>query len=433
MLGIVLSLVLVMTLVFFRVHIIIAAPLAAFCMALFSGLPLMPTLTQNYMAGLAGFAQMYLPLFVLSAIFGKVMEVSGAASAVAHLLGRFFGAKYAIYAIVFGGIILCYGGVTVFVIVFALYPIALALFKEADLPRHLIPAAIAAGAFLSPNLLPGSPQVVNIIPTTYLGTTPMAAPAISLIISVFLTALAVLYIAWQCRVARAKGEHFVADDHVQQYLGNATPADTPNPWVALIPMAVVIISMNVLKMNVLVAIIIGIVVCTAIFWNRMSDKLDAYASGINGAVLAIINTAAAVGLGAVAKLTSGFQVLVDWVSTFDGPPLVSLGLATSLVAGATGSGSGGLGIALDVLSTKYLAMGVHPEILHRVATIAAIGLDSLPHNGVMITLLTVCGLTHREGYRHLFWITVICTTVTLVLTIILGTLMYPVVPPVPAP
>lgn len=425
-LAIIFSLLLMVFLIWKKVNVIVAATICAGILALLSGLNVLDALKNEYMTSLGNYVISFFPLFLLSATFGKVMQISGAADSVAALLARLIGAKYAIYIVMAVAMILTYGGVSVFVVVFAVYPIALSLFQKADLPRHLIPASIVAGACTLPNVAPGSPQLCHMIPTEYLGTDAMAAPVLTMIEALLMVAMALVYLRWQEKRVRAKQEHFTIDERARQVLEEAGQKELSNGWLALVPMAVVIISLNVVKLDVLVAMLLGIIVCAGMFWNKITDKMQIVNGAVGESLVAIMNTSAAVGFGGVAAATIGFATIVNWVTTFSGPPLLSYGIATTLMAGATGSGSAGLSLAMENLVPKYLAMGVSPEALHAIGSLACIGLDSLPHNGFQITLLAACGLTHKEGYKHSFWITVIIPLIALFISIAIGTVMYPV-------
>ena len=423
--AIVVPLLLMVFLIWKKVSIVIAAPLCTLIMALFSGLDLFGAMTGDYMKAFGNYVVSYWPLILLSATFSKAMDVCGASNDVADLLAEKLGADRSMLIVIFTALVLTYGGVSFFVVAFAVYPIALVLWQKADLPRHLIPGAIAAGAFTAPNLLPGSPGIINILPIQHLGTTATAAPALAIIDSVFLFGTATLYMMWQVKVAKKKGEHFVPDAKIMALMAKAAQREKGNGWIGLIPM-VLVVGLLIAKVNVLIAMIIGTLCVVGLYWKKIPNKLEVLNGGIGDSMTAIVNTSAAVGFGGVAALTVGYTALINVATNFDGPPLLSFGLATAVLAGACGSGSGGLGLAMNLIADKYIAMGLRPEVLHKVASAACITLDSLPHNGVMITLLSVCGLTHKEGYKHIFVVTVLLALLTMFLSIFLGSIMYPI-------
>ena len=357
--------------------------------------------TTNYMAAMAGFIQNNFPMFMLGSIFGKVMEVTGSAKAVGLWVKKLIGAKQAILAVVVACGLMTYGGISLFVVVFAIYPIAVALFREADITNKLIPGAISLGAFtFTMTATPGTPQIQNIIPTTYYGTDAMAAPIMGLIAAIVMFGLGMVWMKMREAKLRAAGEHFVEPTNV---VDNVSEADLPNAIAALIPLVAVPVVMNVFKLNVVPSLLIGIVLCIVLNLKYMKQFPEALATGAQGGLMSIGNTGAANGFGGVVKAVPGFAALTNMLLNIPGSPLISEAVAVSCLAGATGSASGGMGIALEALGPKYIELvgtdpSVTPETLHRVASVASGGLDTLPHNGAVITLLTVCGLTHKDSY-----------------------------------
>jgi H+/gluconate symporter-like permease len=176
-LSIVLALVLLMAIAYRGLPVILFAPLCALLAARLSRRPLLPTYTETFMVSAAGYVRSFFPLFLLGAVFGKLMEISGAAGSIAAVIARALGPRRSITAVVLACGVLTYGGVSLFVVAFAVYPFAAALFREANIPNRLIPGAIALGAFtLTMDALPGSPQIQNLIPTRYFSTDVYAAP-----------------------------------------------------------------------------------------------------------------------------------------------------------------------------------------------------------------------------------------------------------------
>ena len=306
-----------------------------------------------------------------------------------------------------------------------MYPIALNMFKKADLPRHLIPAIVAAGAFTAVNIGPGSPSVVNNIPVKYLGTSAAVLPLYSGILAVSFFGLATAYCIWQERVARKKGEHFSADAQTLKMMEEYESKEHGNGVIAFIPLALVVIPLF-FGVDVLLTLLAGWIAIAILYWKKIDNKIEILNCGVSDAMGAIVATSAVVGFGGVAKLTAGYTTLVNIATGMGGSPLLSFSLGTSLLSAACGSGSGGLTLALETLAPKYLEMGVSPGILHKIASCACITLDSLPHNGVMVTVLACCGLTHKEGYKHLFAITVVGSIIILIEAIILASIMYPI-------
>ena len=424
-LAIVIPLLLLVFLIWKRVNIAVSAILCTGLMALLSGLNVYDCLTNDYMAAFVGYIKSYWPLIFLGASFGKAMQLGGGAEDLANWLTSKLGTKYTMIVLCATTLVLAYGGVSCYVIVFVMYPIALNMFKKADLPRHLIPAIVAAGAFTAVNIGPGSPSVVNNIPVKYLGTSAAVLPLYSGILAVSFFGLATAYCIWQERVARKKGEHFSADAQTLKMMEEYESKEHGNGVIAFIPLALVVIPLF-FGVDVLLTLLAGWIAIAILYWKKIDNKIEILNCGVSDAMGAIVATSAVVGFGGVAKLTAGNTTLVNIATGMGGSPLLSFSLGTSLLSAACGSGSGGLTLALETLAPKYLEMGVSPGILHKIASCACITLDSLPHNGVMVTVLACCGLTHKEGYKHLFAITVVGSIIILIEAIILASIMYPI-------
>ena len=424
-LAIVLPLLLLVLLIWKRVNIAVSAVICTGLMAFMSNLNVYDSLTAKYMEAFVGYIQSYWPLIFLGASFGKAMQLGGGAEDLANLLTSKLGTKYTIAVLCVTTLVLSYGGVSCYVIVFVIYPIALNMFKKADLPRHLIPAVVAAGSFTAVNLGPGSPSVVNNIPVKYLGTSATVLPVFSAVIAGSFFLLAMFYCMWQEKVARKKGEHFSADEETLQMMAEYEKKEHGNGAIAFIPLALVVIPLF-FGVDVLYTLLMGWIAIAVLYWKKIENKVEILNCGVGDAMGAIVATSAVVGFGGVAMQTAGYDVLVNTATNMGGSPLISFSLGTALLSGACGSGSGGLTLALETLAPRYIEMGINPGVLHKIASAACITLDSLPHNGVMVTVLACCHLTHKEGYRHLFAITVVGSTIILIETIILASIFYPI-------
>jgi H+/gluconate symporter-like permease len=427
--GIILSLALIMFLALRGWHIIVLAPLAVAVVAAFSSMDILPTLTGPYMKGFVNYAGKFYLIFLMGSLFGKFMEDSGAARAIAEGILKVIGRKSPLnvmLAIAFIGVALTYGGVSLFVVVFALVPIGRPLFKEMNLPWHLfvIPYAFGIGS-ITMTMLPGSPQILNIMPTKYMASTPMAAPVIGILAAVVVAAFNVFYFKYQLKKSRERGEVYEAPTGIG-VVGTADVdlATLPNVWLSIVPMVVVVVLLNVLKLDAVWALAGGTAVCMVFFWNKYKNILDTLNKGAVNTVIPIVNTCADVGYGMAVAATAGFKVIAAWLLTLPMHPIISLSIATNMMAGITGSASGGLGIILETLAPKYLALGLSPELIHRVATMSAGCFDALPHNGVVITFLAVCGLTHVNAYKHVFFGHIVATVLALLIVIPLGILLY---------
>lgn len=454
-LGILISLALLMYLAYRGINVLILAPLLALLALLFSGeaAMLLPTYTQVFMKAMGGYVIQFFPLFLLGALFGKLMDDSGSARAIAHGIVAKVGSQRAILAIVLACGILTYGGVSLFVVAFAVYPIGAALFREAGVPKRLIPGAIALGSFtFTMTALPGTPAIQNAIPNPFFGTDAFAAPGLGLIAGLIMFGLGTWWLSAQARKLMAAGEGYGTHrDEPESQDG----LPIPGFWLALLPIVLVIV-LNFIMAKlflptldtsylakpeygglqdaksligiwaIIVALTAACLLLIAMHWKRWLDLKKSVNEGAFGSMLPILNTASEVGYGTVIASLAGFIVIRDFVLGVSSNPLISEAVAVNILAGITGSASGGMSIALKTLGEQYLALGtaagISPELLHRVAAMASGCMDTLPHNGAVISLLAICKLTHRESYKFIFVNTVAFPLLALVVVITLGTL-----------
>jgi len=430
LIGLILGLALLIYLTVKGVDLLIAAPLCALFVALTSGFAIFPQMTVEgepafssaYMGGFVGFVQTWFFMFLLGSLFGKVMESSGAADAVAQWIVQRLGARHAVLAVVIACAVLTYGGVSLFVVAFSVYPMALSLFKAADLPRRFIPGVLAFGSVTFTMTSAGSPEIQNWIPMKYLGTTPYAAASESAVVALSMAVGGFLLLRWMVDRATAAGERFETRVDDPQ----AEERSLPSMWRGLLPLlSVLVVSFalhDTLSESALIAALAtGVLSGTLLNWAFLKDRVNtAVTGGTLGALIAIANTAAVVGFGSIAKLTPGFQAAVDVMTQIPGDPLVGAAVAVSVIAGLTGSASGGQSIALPILAPHYIDVGVDPQALHRVVAISSGALDSLPHNGYVVTTLRgICKESYSGGYPAIFALTVVVPAVGTALAIIL--------------
>ena len=476
--GILLSLLLLIYLAYRGLSVLLVAPLSALLAVLFHpGVPLLASYTQVFMPALGSFAVLYFPLFLLGAVFGKLMDDSGSARVIAGSIVNRLGRRRCIPAVVLACAILTYGGVSLFVVAFAVYPIAVALFREADIPKRLIPATIGLGAFtFTMTALPGTPAIQNAIPMPYFNTTPFAAPFLGMIGGAIMLGLGLAWMARREGKARASGEGFGRHGEASEVPGlskevrehaqgesfdvmeispreEAAVQRAPRFPTAVAPVVLVIAlnyaftgyvipamdagylalpeygatSLSSVRgvWSIICALLLSSLVLAVLNRHNFRSLKRTLDDGASASVLPMFNTASLVGFGAVVAAMPSFALLREAVlSLAPGNPLVSLSVAVNVLAGITGSASGGMSIALQTLGSTYLEMGraagFDPELLHRVTSIATGGLDALPQNGAVITLLTICRLTHRESYLDIFMVAVAGPLIALAAVVALG-------------
>lgn len=430
---IVISLILLIVLALRGYSIIIIAPVVSLFVMVTNGFSILETFQETYMTGFIGYVQKYFLIFLFASMFGKLMDDSGAARQIANLLLRVTGKKSkfrVLIAIYFICAFLTYGGVSLFVVVFAVLPIAKPLFKELDIPWHLFMAPFFAGiGTFTMTMLPGTPSVQNIIPTQYLGTTVTAAPLLGIIATIVVVAVHFWYIQFALKRSEQRNETYEGmtnpDKGNQEavediYAGRALP----NVVLSLVPPIALLITLNIFKVDIIYTLMGVVVLAALLFWKYIDIKRDTFNEGAVSAVLPIINTSADVGYGSVIAITAGFTIFNDAMTEIPGSPMISLFIATTALAGITGSSSGGLAIALEALSSTYTNLGLNPDAMHRVMAVASGGLDSLPHNGAVITVLVASKLTHKDAYKHVFAVSVIAPLIAAVPMLVAAVLLY---------
>ena len=475
LLGVLLGLALLMWLAYRGWSILLVSPLAALVVAAFAAEPLLAHWTQTFMSGAARFVSQWFPLFLLGGLFGKLMGDSGSVSAIAQYLTKKLGTSRTILAVVAASSIVTYGGVSVFVAFFVLAPLAHEMFRAANLPRRLIPATIGLGAFtFTMSVMPGTPSVNNAIPMPYFGTTTFAAPGLSLIASAIIFVFGMWWLGRAEAAARKAGEGYggeveaapVVNEMVREQAapaGDFDPAELPHGKraesgpsfaLAVLPLVVVIVTNLLMSLvvfprldfsflseprwggisigavsgvwSVLVALAAANLTVILINFRRLPSARESLDAGANSVALPMLMIASLVGFGAVVAAVPAFTLVRDAVFAVQGGPLVSLALSMNVLAGLTGTASGGMAIVLNAFGGDFVRLatehGIHPDLMHRITTMAAGTLDALPHNGTVLLLLQISGLTHRESYLDMVMTVIVSCIIALVAVLVLGSM-----------
>ncbi|MEI3265976.1 MAG: GntP family permease [Frisingicoccus sp.] len=416
-------------LAFKQINALILAPLVTIFVIVCSGLPILDSLKTLFMPAASDYVTSYFLTFFVGALFGAVYQHTGAAESISKTLAGLCKGKFVAPIIMTITGILTYGGVSGFVVFFVIYPIALNMFKEANLTRRLIPGAISAGCWTWSMYGPGSPSIQNVIGMNSLGTPSTAALVPSVIATVATYILIFLWLEMRGRSFTKKGIVF-NDSSLKFQLSPEEMAmdedkDLPNFWISIIPIVVILVSFNGFRLPVETAVFLGVAIATILMWTRvkgLNGWIAVFNEGAANSGVSILNTAIVVGFGGVVKQTQGFADLVELLKTFNMPALVFVMITVAICAGACGSASGGMGVAFNALTETYVELGANLEHVHRIATIAAGTLDSLPHQGAQITLLGICKLTHREAYFDIFITQIVIPFIACFIFIILASM-----------
>ncbi|HWM46490.1 MAG TPA: GntP family permease [Xanthobacteraceae bacterium] len=475
LLGILLGLALLMWLAYRGWSILLVSPLAALVVAVFSQEPLLAHWTQTFMGGAARFVAQWFPLFLLGGLFGKLMGDSGSVSVIARSLTEKLGTSRTILAVVAASAIVTYGGVSVFVAFFVLAPLAHEMFRAADIPRRLLPATVGLGAFtFTMSVMPGTPSVNNAIPMPYFGTTTFAAPGLSIIASIIIFIFGMWWLGRAEAAARKAGEGYVGKAEAAPVItelvreqaapaGDFDPAELPHGKpaasgptfaMAVLPLVVVIVTNFLMSLvvfprldftflseprwggttigavsgiwSVIVALVAANLTVLLVNLQRLPSPRESLDAGANSAALPMLMIASLVGFGAVVAAVPAFELVRDAVFAIGGGPLVSLTVAMNVLAGLTGTASGGMAIVLNAFGGDFMRLatehGIAPDLMHRITTMSAGTLDALPHNGTVLLLLQISGLTHRESYLDMVMTVIVSCIIALVAVLILGSM-----------
>lgn len=403
-LGIFVALAGMAVLIFKRVSPIIIGPLAAILVCITSQIPVFKGTTETYLSGVTGFFLSYFFIFLLGNIFGNIYQNSGAAAKIGFMISRKFGAKNCMLACLISAAILSYGGINSFVIIFAVYPIALKLFEEADLPTYLLPGIVCGGMWTFAMTGPFTPQIPNVVSMQYLGTPayagllPGLAGAIAMIISI------VLFMNHAGKKAKLRGEHFQWPESVKRV---ENMEDAPNGFLSVLPILLVLITFNVTELDITICLLMGIVLALILFWKHLpkSEMLNMFNSAALSSVTVIINTAVIVGFGSVVKGTPFYEFATQVLFHSEANPYLVAALGANIFAGILGSASGGIALMYETLHDTfmdYAAQGYNLEFIHRLCSDGCGGLDSLPWNGSIVSVFAICNTTHKLSYKYNF-------------------------------
>jgi len=389
-----------------------------------------------YVEGYLSFFRSFLLIFITSALYAKIMEETGSAVSIGYKFIDWFGAKRAVLIVVLTTAIMTYGGISLFVVIFAIAPIIFLLFNEANLPRSfaLGPLLIGSATFTMKSL-PGSPSATNIVPTQFLGTDVNAGAMIGIISGLLMFIFGMLYLKWETKrlLKAGKGFEFIPGTDVSKYV--VERSQLPSAFTSFLPMIVVVtiivgwgilIRRNAWETTAATTVVVAMSIASALAiilnWEAVKNYKDGGLKGIlntgtTGAVTAIAGPAAIVGFGGVVQNSPSFTIIVDYILGLEMHPYAMAAFAPSIIAGITASSSGGLIITMQTLSDYFIESGADLGTLHRITAMFSGTFDSLPHSTSLFLMFGYLGVTHKEGYRYVWWGTTIIPTIVGLLTL----------------
>lgn len=404
---------------------IVAALAVMFC----NGIDVWTGLSEHYATSFKNFAGTWFLLFALGAIFGKIMDESGAASAISNYIVKKLGKKRIVLVILLTTAILSYGGISCFVIMFTMYPICMALFKEADIPRKLFPAmSICMASTTCMTFLPGTPSVPNLVPTEALGTSIYAAPVIGVITGLLVAVMEYFYLTYAVKTCAKKGEHFsampgdvIVDLNDPEQLNNLPPV-----WKAFMPIVVLtgsaFVFMRFLTPSnyaVVAAMALACMVGILLMGDKFSPKA-VIATGFSNGFNSLVVTSSIMGFGGVVTASPAFTKITNWALSLEMNPIMLACISLSIICVITGSASGGITIFWNTLTDYMIGTGINVEILHRITSIACGCLDSMPYASAIVLASEVGKCKLKDCYIYMF----ICNAVIPLIGLLVAVALY---------
>ena len=427
--GIVLAFILLTFLIMKGLNIFLTVFITTLVVAVTTQMPIYEAYKTNFMGGFSGFFQNYFLLFLTGTLLAKAMDVTGAAKSIAMTIIKFMGKDLAFISVPIACGVLAYGGVTAHVCAFCVFSIALQVFKAADIPRRCIPGALCFGFSTFAMISPGAVQIHNAVPSNNLGAPYTAGFVNGWISCIFMLVVGLIWLKAYIKKVKDRGEHFAAIDGDD--VSDNDDQKLPHPLVAILPLVVTIILVNLKNSDgaaivpVEVAVFAGTVSAIVVMFKHVKKGIlsKTFTDGIQMCLSAVTATSAVVGFGAVVSHSKQFSIITNAMINIPGPKLLSLLIGTTVIAGICGSASGGLGIAVPILGPVYTSLGIQASAVHRVMALSSSALDSLPHNGYIVSVTNgLCRETHKASYGLTFRLTVIVPFIGSLLGVLLFTL-----------
>ncbi len=400
--------------------------IASIFVLLTAGMDVISGMTSTYAGSLGNYLIANFFIFTFAAIFGKIVEMSGSANSIADFIVSKIGPKFVVPAIIIAGGIMAYGGISVYVGMFTLYPLMFAMFERVNISRTLAPGIYLAAAGSFAAWMPGSPAVQVLQPVQVFGTSTFAAAVPGFITVAIEIALEIVFCVWYVKYTQKKGLGWEGWEALGGNPAGKDDKKKPNFIWAIIPMVILIASLGILnKYSPVVGLTIGIVAALIIyapflpwksgFWNNMQ-------TGFMSGCTALMATCSAVGFGGVIESTEAFQNLVNIVTGIDGSPIIISVAITAVLAGICGSGIGGQGMALPMINTYFAPMVTNLSALTRALALSCT-IFTLPSNAVVNSSITAAHTTHKQSYFMTFITLSVMSFVSMVILLILFAIM----------
>ena len=415
--GMIIAIVALIYLTFKGMNGFVASLAATVILIVTSGLPFWDTMVNTYAASMGKIFGSYLFMFCVASAYSELMKQSGAAESIANFFFSIFGVKASCAATVIISFLLAYSGINAFIIIFAIYPVAVPMFLYGSVVLNVV--------------TPGSPSMLCIALSEKLGTSTFSAPIMAGIILVLAFAIGIIYFTWSAKSLRNKGEAFVASESDAALIAGSTSGkELPPLYLAILPYVVIIVLKLILAKSmsssdsVCTSILAGTVVLAITNYKYLKGHIvKDFTAGWLSSINALLLTAALMGFASVVNISVGFQYFIDFAMTMADKmnPYLSAVVCINVFSGVTGASLSGTQIFCSTLMDHFLALGINKEALYKILSVASMGLDTLPHCPTFVMMAAVCGVTTKASYKHVMVMTVITPIVLALIGVVLAT------------
>ncbi|MGL6108395.1 GntP family permease [Romboutsia sp.] len=426
--GLIISVILLIYLSFKGYPMLFSTIVCSVILAVFGGMALQPDMLAIYGGGLGAFFGNNVLLFTMGALFGKLLGESKAAISFSYKILDVLGEQRALLAIYVASFVLTWAGVNNFVLIFALYPIMVALCSRTNIPKKLGLAAFMSGSFIPMAFTPGSATNMNVILADTLGTSMYAGAGIGAIGTVIATTLALTWLKYEESKCRSEAERFVAADtdiivSLDDKDGLPSFSKSAIPLLALI-VGIIALSKNMASMPAIVfSLVISSAIAFVLFNKSYPNKVATISQGLAGGINPLLAVATISGFSAVIEKLPVFSTIVDSLFGLGLNPLILLFIVMAILSGIMGNAISPVAFFASTLADKFVAAGIAPSLLHRMVTMGSTSLSCLPNSGGLLSIIEVCKLTLKDCYREVAIATMVIPSVTAMICTVIAMFM----------
>lgn len=401
-------------------HIALSSLLGALIVAVFNGLNITEMYLQSYLPGMGKFLSDYFGQFFFGALLAETYSVTGAGLTVAFGISKacireHFGLRFkramVIFVLTAISAALEFAGVGASLVIMVVYPVALSLYEMVNIPKRYIVAGILGGCLGFANGLPGSPQPGNTVPMKILGTSSTAALVPGIVGAVVQIVVMVLLLSIIIERGIRRGESFSADD-VDRVVD--MEKKRPAMWVTLVPVALLFVLFNIVKLDINIALCITWLAAVVLFYPYFPNKdiKGMAVGGISQGTVATISICAVIGFSAVVQSTAAYQRIVDSLLSLSMNEYLLIVVCVAFMCMLCGGSATGQAIAVPIVAPVAQKVGISAAAIHRIASFAGATLDTTPYAGTVVMAHAYANVKIRDGYPAVFAVAVIATTVS---------------------